>query len=388
LFEVFHDVQYLSLVWIYNRNRVEKDKTIGGFMRFVFRRSGALVGLYVGLVFAYGSFAYLNSQLEIDNVKRLLTGVVAASGLLHFYYDGFIWKVRESSTRASLGLGAGTADILHKGVLRGWALHGAKWVAGFVIPVGLLCIWQMRTPISDVEKTGRIVAAVPTSVSHRFDYGAALQEAGQRDQAMQEFQWVLANDPSHSESHYHVALLLGDEAKFDPALNELDKAIQLEPKNGEFRFQRAETLRRIGRNDEALQEYHEAARLRPKTATAHFASADLLASRGDLPGAIMEYRAGLHAKPNDITGHLRLAQVLANAEQFDAARAECQAALRLNPNLATAHNSLGTIWGREGQMEKATAEFSEAARLDPNDRTFAENLRMAREAIGQGTSSP
>ena len=25
LFEVFHDVQYLSLVWIYNRNRVEKD---------------------------------------------------------------------------------------------------------------------------------------------------------------------------------------------------------------------------------------------------------------------------------------------------------------------------------------------------------------------------
>src|SRR6266487_1218971 len=49
LFEVFHDVQYLSLVWIYNRNRVEKDQNIGGFMRFVFRRSGALVGVYVGL---------------------------------------------------------------------------------------------------------------------------------------------------------------------------------------------------------------------------------------------------------------------------------------------------------------------------------------------------
>src|SRR2546423_538694 len=33
LFEVFHDVQYLSLVWIYNRNRVEKDSNIGGVMR-------------------------------------------------------------------------------------------------------------------------------------------------------------------------------------------------------------------------------------------------------------------------------------------------------------------------------------------------------------------
>ncbi len=49
LFEVFHDVQYLSLVWVYNRNRVEKDRSIGGFMRFVFRRSGSLIGLYIGL---------------------------------------------------------------------------------------------------------------------------------------------------------------------------------------------------------------------------------------------------------------------------------------------------------------------------------------------------
>src|SRR5438270_11554095 len=94
LFEVFHDVPYLSLVWIYNRNRVEKDSSIGGFMRFIFRRSGALIGLYVGLVFAYGSIGYLNSRIGMDTLTRMLTGLVAASGLLHFYYDGFIWKVR------------------------------------------------------------------------------------------------------------------------------------------------------------------------------------------------------------------------------------------------------------------------------------------------------
>ena len=51
LFEVLHDVQYLSLVWIYNRKRVESDNSIGGFMHFVFRRSGSLIGLYVGLIF-------------------------------------------------------------------------------------------------------------------------------------------------------------------------------------------------------------------------------------------------------------------------------------------------------------------------------------------------
>src|SRR5207302_6309909 len=111
LFEVFHDVQYLSLVWIYNRNRVEKDSSIGGFMRFLFRRSGSLVGLYVGLIFAYGALGYFKSSIGIETVKRMLTGVVTASALLHFYYDGFIWKVREKSTRQSLGIGGGTADV-------------------------------------------------------------------------------------------------------------------------------------------------------------------------------------------------------------------------------------------------------------------------------------
>src|SRR5207249_3843438 len=111
LFEVFHDVQYLSLVWIYNRNRVERYRSIGVYMRFVFRSSGALVGVYVGLVLAYGGLSLSKSYVGIDAVKRILTGVVTASALLHFYYDGFIWKVREKSTRQSLGITGGATDL-------------------------------------------------------------------------------------------------------------------------------------------------------------------------------------------------------------------------------------------------------------------------------------
>src|SRR4026209_1547400 len=69
LFEVFHDVQYLSLVWIYNRKRVESDSSIGGFMRFVFRRSGSLIGLYIGLIFAYGALGYYKSSTGVESVK-------------------------------------------------------------------------------------------------------------------------------------------------------------------------------------------------------------------------------------------------------------------------------------------------------------------------------
>ena len=77
LFEVFHEVRQYCSVWIYNRSRVEKDNTIGGFMRFVFRRSGSLGwALYRVGLFAHGSLGYFTSHLEVETVKRVPTGVV------------------------------------------------------------------------------------------------------------------------------------------------------------------------------------------------------------------------------------------------------------------------------------------------------------------------
>ena len=54
LFEFFHDVQYLSIVWMFNRRRVANDAQIGSFTAYLFRNRGALIGLYVLLVMAYG----------------------------------------------------------------------------------------------------------------------------------------------------------------------------------------------------------------------------------------------------------------------------------------------------------------------------------------------
>ena len=44
LFEVFHDVQYLTIVWIFNVNRVDRNPGVGSFARFLFRRSWSLAG--------------------------------------------------------------------------------------------------------------------------------------------------------------------------------------------------------------------------------------------------------------------------------------------------------------------------------------------------------
>jgi tetratricopeptide (TPR) repeat protein len=383
LFEVFHDVQYLSLVWIYNRNRVEKDSSIGGFMRFVFRRSGSLIGLYVGLVFAYGSLAYFNAHLGIETVKRVLTGVVTASTLLHFYYDGFIWKVRERSTRQSLGLTGGTADVSLGGFLPGWAIHGLKWAAVFVLPLSALWFWQVHRPVAEIQRRAWVVADVPAGARQHFDYGLALQKEGQLEQAEEQYKIALGFNPADAKSHMNLAIVLAGQSKFDAAALYMEAALRLQPNNGEFHLDYANLLQRLGRRDEARPHYEVAARLKPDFPGAHYNYAAFLASEGKDDDAIDELRQVVRLKPDYLDAQLRLADALFAKGDFEEAKIYYIAALRSDPKLVVAYNSLGKIYLSQGQLSQAIVQFSEALRLNPDYKDAKENLRTAKARDAQ-----
>src|SRR5438876_4078705 len=383
LLEVFHDVQYLSLVWIYNRNRVEKDSNIGGFMRFVFRRSGSLIGLYVGLVFAYGSLAYFNAHLGIETVKRVLTGVVTASTLLHFYYDGFIWKVRERSTRQSLGLTGGTADVSLSGFLPGWTIHGLKWAAVFVLPLSALWFWQVHSPVAEVQRRAWVVADVPAGARQHFDYGLALQKEGQLQQAEEQYKIALGFNPVDAKSHMNLAIVLAGQSKFDAAASHMEAALRLQSNNGEFHLHYANLLQRLGRRDEARPNYEAAARLKPDFPDAHYNYAAFLASGGKNDDAIDELRQVVRLQPDYLDAQLRLADALFAKGDIEEAKTHYIAALRSDPKLAVAHNSLGKLYLSQGQLSQAIVQFSEALRLNPGDKDAEENLRIAKAGDAQ-----
>jgi Tfp pilus assembly protein PilF len=380
LFEVFHDVQYLSIVWIYNRNRVEKDSSIGGFMRFIFRRSGSLIGLYVGLVLAYGSIGYLNSYLSMDTITRVLTGIVAASGLLHFYYDGFIWKVREKSTRASLGLDGGTADVKLGGFLPGWSLHGAKWAVAFVIPLGAMWFGKVYGAASPIERNGYVAADLPKSARAHFNYGSALQQQGHFDEAEKEYIAALRADPDYVKVHMNLGQLYISKGRLDDAKKSYEKAIQLEPRTGEIRSGYAYLLERLGRPDEARAEYQNAIRLSPKSARLLYTYGAFLDKRGEVDAAIAEYQRALEVDPNFADAHSEIATALFAKGDSPKAEFHYLEAVRLDPKRADVHSNLGSLLLREGKTSQAIMQYEEALRIDPNLTEAAENLRIAKQS--------
>jgi len=382
LFEVFHDVQYLSLVWIYNRNRVEKDSSIGGFMRFIFRRSGSLIGLYVGLVFAYGSIGYLNSTIGVETLTRLLTGLVAASGLLHFYYDGFIWKVREKSTRQSLGLAGGTADVKLGGLLPGWALHGTKWAVAFVIPLTAMWFGKVYHAAPPADRAGHVAADLPASARAHYNYGAVLQQLGRFDEAEKEYQAALRIDPSYMKVHVNMASLLMSKSKLDEAKKYYDRAIQLDPSSGEVRSGYAYLLERLGRPDEARAEYENAIRFTPKKSAARlfYTYGAFLDKRGELDAAIAQYQRALEVDPNLADAHSELATAFFTKGDSQKAEAHYLEAARLDPKRADVHSNLGSLLLREGKTSQAIIQYEEALRIDPTLTEAAENLRVAKQS--------
>jgi len=299
LFEVFHDVQYLAIVWIYNRTRVERDTTIGGFMRFVFRRSGALIGVYVGLVLAYGAIGLTQSAVTAEWIRQSLIGIVTASALLHFYYDGFIWKVRETQTGAMLGIqGAGAAVVASRRFLPSWILHSLRWAA-LVIPFGALCATQLvGRVVPPIERTAKVAEVLPRDPQAQLNYGKALHEAGRVEEAISRYEFATVRKPSSAEAEFYLGLAWSDLGDLDRALEHYEQSLRLDPKNGKCEANLAGILVSKGLRADARRRYEHSLVLTPDLQIAHKELADILTGDGEYDSAIAHYEEALRLQPD------------------------------------------------------------------------------------------
>ncbi len=213
-FELFHDVQYLTIVWAFNQRRAAKDQTLRGFTRWLFQPRLAFVGLYVAMIVGYGSLKWGSTYVTADRLQRILLAVFLTSTLLHYYFDGFIWKLRETDTQTPLGLTRLGPRVRRRVPIA--LRHALLWTL-FVVPFGYLAVAQVQDAIvrHDLDETtqhqrrlkesAHLAAVLPGSFRARFTLGLAHEYAGDLENALQAYQDTLQRCPSYEPAEVAVA---------------------------------------------------------------------------------------------------------------------------------------------------------------------------------------
>lgn len=306
LFDICHDVQYLAIVWLYNCRRVNSNADLNGFMRYLFRRG--MVLLYLGLITAYGAIGLVGPLVANGTVSRFFYAVLFTSTILHYYYDGFIWRVREPVNQAGLGLTPGAAVTAGRWAAIGTHAHALKWGAA-VVMLGLLFATDFLNP--------------PLSTSRK-------------EELERTFTQTLVSRPILPQQDEEVSWLY---TRYQAA-QDIAAAV---PDDRQAQLQAAVMLANFGQNDEAVQRLEELVRLHPDQRDAHVALGDIHYYRGNLAPASALYEAALSLSKTGLersTLNLKLGEIDLHRQDFAAAKAKFQAALRDDPRLAASVEAL------------------------------------------------
>jgi len=231
IWAVFHDVQYFAIVWIYGRGLTGRGGGARPFLAFLFRQKLPLLLLYVTMIFAYGSLSLVQDGLVARSWRTVLGAFIATSTLLHYYFDGFIWKMRERGTREALSVAdAAAAPAAPPAPPRRERL--ALHLAAIGIPIAL-CLWFEPTARSG-EHTYRALSSIyPGWGDVQFRLGDELAGTGKLEEAARSYHAGLELQPDAPTAHANLATVLLRLGRPDCARYHLERAVALNPRDRE-----------------------------------------------------------------------------------------------------------------------------------------------------------
>jgi tetratricopeptide (TPR) repeat protein len=141
---------------------------------------------------------------------------------------------------------------------------------------------------------------------------------------------------------HNRAQVLAGLGRLDEALVDFQTVIAMDPDYPEYHFDVAALLHRLGRGEEALAEYTTAIRLGPPFPELYYNRGDLRAALDDTAGALEDFSYVLELDPDRVDALVNRAGILLYDGQNAAARADVEAGLALDPD----HPHLWCLLGR------------------------------------------
>jgi len=408
MFEIYHAVQYDAIVWIYNRRLFLRAGERFGPLGFMFRDRWTMLGIYLAAIGAYGSIRYFTVDASeyvfrggSQDAHQWLVAIFVTSSFLHFYFDGFIWKVSERKTQENLVDGdvrAGVAERVVPGLL-----HSAKWTLLLLIAGGLLYAETTNTENQGQRKAERLQALAaltpdlpecqallgrdalsrgdaleaikhakkalslrPHSHFAHADLGLAYMLAGQLDKAQARFRKAIEIEPQHWAFHSNLGMILAREGKLEEAEKQLQNAVDLRPDIVEPRQHLVDFYLQHQKSREAKRELNKLVAQFPDSAFAETYQVLTMSAQGKHEAAARLACYLIAGNENNWRAQYVLGVALNVGGAGNLAIAPLQRARHLRPRSPTVRYQLGLAYSLAGKPAKALEPLMNAVRLNPN----------------------
>ncbi len=244
-------------------------------------------------------------------VGYFLAMLLPVSGLVYQGFNRFSSVADHWQYYSIIGIIALVVAGVEKLCLR---LGGRSRSTATVVSIAILMLlvvgtWKRGSVYAnDVTLWRDNVAKNPAPWPHNL-LGCALEQTGNFEEAIREFQEALRMDPGYAEAHGNLGDTLLQAGKIHEAMKQWQQAIQLNPRYPQARYNLGVALALQGRTQEAIDQWEEALRIKPDYAEAHYNLGVAMEKMGRLDSAVEHYRRALIINPDYAAARKRYAQL-------------------------------------------------------------------------------
>ena len=410
MFEVFHAAQYYAVVWTYNRRLANAWHDKFGALTTQVLRPGPLLGIYVASIAGFGCVRYFGSALSDPVTQKCLLCLIATSTLLHFYFDGFIWKVRERSIPENTPLQPShTSHQRHVPPLE----HLVKCGLLAVVLCGLFGLERRQDKNSLAYEDRLLEVVFPWTPNLPEVQALASQSAirrGEFKQAVELAQQAIARRPRSYRAQATLGRAHRAAGQFSDAVVALRTAVRLAPDDwrcyhdladalladGQFQTAREVALAglKISRNsdlllslgtalgalknlDEALAVLGEAASLNTHSADVHYRLGLVHLETENVEQAVRCFEMTVDRQPNHLQARFQLGMIYYRTGRLSSAARQFERCLETHPPFPELLNNLGAVCSALERWDQAITIYRRALDLDPDNAAAHYNLALA-----------
>ncbi|MDZ7832227.1 MAG: tetratricopeptide repeat protein [Desulfobacterales bacterium] len=183
--------------------------------------------------------------------------------------------------------------------------------------------------------------------------------------------------PNDFRPHHDLGAAFYDAGQIDNAINQYRKALALKPGHADTLNNLGNAFKRKGRMNQAITYYNRAIKINPRHTKARINLAGALIQQGQFETALDHLNQVLTRGPN-AEAHVNAGAALARMNRIDEAIKHFKKALAIHPDIAETHNNLGVLLIQKGDYQAAKNHFKAALRLRPGYKSARQNLEKLR----------